>query len=237
MSISRDGLPPPPLMKGIVNERESQLRLVTSVRLRWMAVLGQLGAIAAVTLLYGFPLNIGSCLVLIAMSAWLNVFLSIRYPVRHRLTTPFAFGLLIYDVLQLAALLYLTGGIQNPFAILLAAPITVASATLPPRYTIFLGSMVIVAGVLLISYHHPLPWYAGSRLELPRDGFHGILHMAAEQRVATDVGGPRGDGHGARERAAFARARRAGGRGGARTWNAAVDHCARLKRTRIRTRQ
>ncbi|HML29023.1 MAG TPA: sensor histidine kinase, partial [Hyphomicrobium sp.] len=87
MSTSMNGLPGGQLLKGIVNERESQLRLVTSVRLRWVAVLGQLGAIAAVTLLYGFPLNIGSCLVLIAMSAWLNVFLSIRYPARHRLTT------------------------------------------------------------------------------------------------------------------------------------------------------
>ncbi|HEY8129009.1 MAG TPA: ActS/PrrB/RegB family redox-sensitive histidine kinase [Hyphomicrobium sp.] len=174
MSIPRDSAPAP-ILKGIVNERESQLRLVTSVRLRWMAVLGQLAAIAAVTLLYGFPVNIGSCLVLIAMSAWLNVFLSIRYPVRHRLTTPFAFGLLVYDLLQLAGLLYLTGGIQNPFSVLLVAPVTVASATLPPRYTIFLGGMVIVAGMLLINYHYPLPWYNGMRFELPRDYKIGAL--------------------------------------------------------------
>jgi two-component system, sensor histidine kinase RegB len=82
MSTSIEGPPAKPLLKGIVNERESQLRLVTSVRLRWMAVLGQLAAIVAVTLLYGFPVNIGSCLLLIAVSAWLNVFLSIRYPSR-----------------------------------------------------------------------------------------------------------------------------------------------------------
>lgn len=170
-----DGPPAGQLLKGIVNERESQLRLVTSVRLRWVAVLGQLGAIAAVTLLYGFHLNIGSCLVLIAASAWLNVFLSIRYPARHRLTTRFAFALLVYDVLQLAGLLYLTGGIQNPFAVLLVAPITVASATLPPRYTLFLGAMVIAAGTLLISHHYPLPWYQGMRFELPRDYKVGAL--------------------------------------------------------------
>lgn len=170
-----EGPPAGQLLKGIVNERESQLRLVTSVRLRWVAVLGQLGAIAAVTLLYGFPLNIGSCLVLIAASAWLNVFLSIRYPARHRLTTHFAFALLVYDVLQLAGLLYLTGGIQNPFAVLLVAPITVASATLPPRYTLVLGAMVIAAGALLISHHYPLPWYQGMRLELPREYKIGAL--------------------------------------------------------------
>ena len=176
MSEPAESLPPPPsILRGIVNERESQLRLLTSVRLRWAAVLGQLGAVALVTLFYGFPLNIASCLILIAMSAWLNVFLSIRYPSRHRFSTPVAFGLLIYDVLQLAALLYLTGGIQNPFSVLLMAPVTVAAATLPPRYTVALGGIVVVAGIVLITNHLPLPWYEGLRFELPRDYKIGIL--------------------------------------------------------------
>ncbi len=164
-----------PILKGIVNQRESQLRLVTSVRLRWTAVLGQLAAVALVTFFYGFPLNIGSCLILIALSAWINVFLSIRYPARHRLSTSFAFVLLVYDVLQLAALLYLTGGIQNPFSVLLVAPVTVAAATLPPRYTIVLGFIVVVAGTVLIANHDPLPWYEGMRFELPRDYKIGAL--------------------------------------------------------------
>ena len=114
MGTSMDRPPATPLLKGIVNERESQLRLVTSVRLRWMAVLGQLAAIAAVTLLYGFPLNIGSCLVLIAMSAWLNVFLVIRYPARHRLTTPFAFALLVYDRAAARGTSVFDGGHSEP---------------------------------------------------------------------------------------------------------------------------
>ena len=164
-----------PTLKGIINLRDSQLRLVTSVRLRWAAVLGQLVAVAFITLYYGFPLNVGSCLILIALSAWLNVFLSIRYPARHRLSTAFAFGLLIYDVLQLAALLYFTGGIENPFSVLLVAPVTVAAATLPPRHTIVLGGIVVAAGTLLITHHYPLPWYEGLRFELPRDYKIGAL--------------------------------------------------------------
>ncbi len=174
MSMPSEGAPAP-VFKGIVNDRESQLRLVTSVRLRWTAVLGQLAAVALITFVYGFPLNIGSCLGVVAMSAWLNVFLSIRYPARHRLSTPFAFGLLAYDVLQLATLLYLTGGIQNPFAVLLVAPVTVAAATLPPRYTMLLGGIVVVCGAILIAYHDPLPWYGGFRFELPRDYKIGFL--------------------------------------------------------------
>lgn len=165
----------PPLLKGIVNTRQSQLRLVTSVRLRWMAVVGQLAAVAIITLYYGFPLNVGSCLALIAMSAWLNVYLSIRYPARHRLSANSAFGLLLYDLLQLTALLYLTGGIQNPFSVLLVAPVTVSAATLPPRYTLMLGGAGVVIGIALISYHHPLPWYEGMRFELPRDYKVGVL--------------------------------------------------------------
>ena len=165
----------PPVFKGIINERESQLRLSTSVRLRWTAVVGQLVAVAVVTFIYDFPMELGSCLTLVALSAWLNVYLSIRYPARQRLTTPAAFGLLLYDELQLAALLYLTGGIQNPFSVLLVAPVAVAAATLPPRYTTLLGLVVVAIGIVLISQHYPLPWYEGLRFELPRDYKIGVL--------------------------------------------------------------
>jgi two-component system, sensor histidine kinase RegB len=167
--------PPSSSVKGIVNDRESQLRLVTSVRLRWAAVLGQLITIGVVLGYFGFSLDAGSCLILVALSAWLNVFLSIRFPARHRLSTPFATSLLAYDILQLAALLYFTGGLQNPFAVLLAAPVTVSAATLPPKYTIYLGLIVVASAGFLVSHSYPLPWFEGQRLELPRDYKLGIL--------------------------------------------------------------
>ncbi len=166
-------------VKGIVNERESQLRLVTTVRLRWAAVIGQLIAVGVVTWFYGFALDAGSCLILIALSAWLNVYLAIRFPARHRLSTRFAVVLLAYDILQLSALLYFTGGIENPFVVLLVAPVTVSAATLPPRYTFALGVLVLVAAVLLINNHYPLPWHDGIRFELPRDYKLGVLAALA----------------------------------------------------------
>ncbi|HPG88697.1 MAG TPA: ActS/PrrB/RegB family redox-sensitive histidine kinase [Hyphomicrobium sp.] len=166
-------------IKGIVNERESQLRLVTSVRLRWAAVLGQLIAIAVTMGVYGFPMEVGSCLMLVALSAWLNVYLSIRYPARHRLSTDFATVLLAYDTLQLTGLLYFTGGIQNPFAMLLAAPVTVAASTLPPRYTAILGSLVLACSIFLVVEYYPLPWYQGLRIEFPRDYKIGIVAAIA----------------------------------------------------------
>ena len=161
--------------KGIISERESQLRLQTSVRLRWLAIFGQLLAIGVVTGIYGFAMPVGSCLVLIALSAWLNVFLSIRYPARHRLDTKFATLMLAYDVLQLAALLYLTGGIQNPFAVLMVVPVTVSAATLPVRSTLLLGAITLASAAILVTQYHALPWYDGIRFELHRDYKIGSL--------------------------------------------------------------
>ena len=132
---------------------ESRLRLQTAVRLRWFGVVGQLVTVCFVYLGLGFPLPFGICLAFIALSAWLNVFLRIRYPARTRLGAAFATCLLAYDILQLSALLYLTGGIENPFTFLLVAPVTVSAATLPPRNTIALGLLGAAATVLLAFYH------------------------------------------------------------------------------------
>lgn len=162
-------------LRGIVSERDSQLRLQTSVRLRWLAVLGQLIAVGLVTAVYGFPMPVGSCLILIAMSAWLNVFLSIRFPARHRLSITFATSLLAYDILQLAGLLFLTGGIQNPFMFLMVVPVTVSAGTLPLRSTLLLGLITLVAATILVTQHFELPWFEGGRLDLPRDYKIGML--------------------------------------------------------------
>lgn len=154
-------------VRGITSERESQLRLHTSVRLRWVAILGQLTTVAVVTGMYKFAMPIGICLVLISLSAWLNVFLSIRFPARYRLNTAFATSLLAYDTLQLGALLYLTGGIQNPFALLIVAPVTVSAATQPVRSTVLLAIITAAVVCFLVGNYYPLPWRDGMLFELP----------------------------------------------------------------------
>ena len=145
---------------------ESRLRLQTAVRLRWFGVAGQLVTVCYVYFVLGFRFDIGICLALIALTAWLNVFLRMRYPARTRLSIAFATVLLAYDILQLAALLYLTGGIENPFVFLIVAPVTVSAATLPPRNTIALGILAAGATTLLVFFHRPLPWKP-DRFELP----------------------------------------------------------------------
>jgi len=149
------------------SDEDSQLRLQTIVRLRWLGVLGQLAAIAVVALVLEFRLPIGWCLFLTACSAWLNVFLAVRFPARHRLSARLATELLAYDIVQLAALLYFTGGVQNPFTMLLVVPVTVSAATLPPRHTIVLALLAAAAAILLTVFYHPLPWFPSRPLEHP----------------------------------------------------------------------
>jgi two-component system sensor histidine kinase RegB len=158
---------------------DSRLRLVTIVRLRWIAILGQLATVCAVAFWFEFPLPLGLCLSFIALSAWLNVFLVLRFPTRQRLTTRFVTALLGYDLIQLTGLLYLTGGIENPFTMLIIVPVTVSAGSLPPRNTIALGALTVAALGLLWSAHFPLPWYPGMRLALPQLYQNGMLAAVA----------------------------------------------------------
>ena len=107
------------------------LRLRTSVRLRWLAVSGQLIAVLLVHFGLGFPLPQGACLTISALSAWLNIALSLSWSFTARLHERFSSLMLAYDILQLAILIYLTGGLANPFSFLFVVPVTVSAATLP----------------------------------------------------------------------------------------------------------
>lgn len=158
-----------------LNGDASRLRLQTTIRLRWFAVVGQVIAVMFVYYGLGFHLPMGWCLLLIAASAWLNILLRIWFPARFRLDTWPAAGLLAYDILQLSLLLYFTGGIENPFAVLLVAPVTVSAATLPPRVTLGLGVAALSTSALLVEFHHPLPWSESGGLDLPTLYGIGVL--------------------------------------------------------------
>jgi two-component system sensor histidine kinase RegB len=143
------------------------LRLRTLVRLRWLAIVGQAGAVLFVYFVLDFPLPLSLCLGAVALSAWLNIFLSIRWRKSIRLQETQSGLLLLYDVLQLAVLLYLTGGLENPFAFLFLVPVTISATSLTTRWTIWLGVMAFGCATFLAFRHYPLPWVPGQRLELP----------------------------------------------------------------------
>jgi two-component system, sensor histidine kinase RegB len=144
-----------------------RLRLDTLVRLRWLAVTGQSVAVMGVHFGLGYKLPFGACFALIAISAGLNLALRIRYPASHRLGDNPATLLLAFDIVQLALLLFLTGGLQNPFSLLFLMPVLISAAALPPERTLFLGLLAIGSSTMLALVHLPLPWIPGERLEFP----------------------------------------------------------------------
>ena len=144
-----------------------QLRLDTLVRLRWLAIAGQALAVAVVRFGLGFPLPFGLCFVAIVASAFVNLLLRIEFPASHRLGDNPATILLAFDILQLAALLYLTGGLSNPFAILFLAPVLISATALTPERTLALGLLAVGLSTVLALRHRPLPWFPGETLSLP----------------------------------------------------------------------
>jgi two-component system sensor histidine kinase RegB len=163
------------------------LRLDTLVGLRWLAVGGQTAAVLVVNLILGFPLPLAACLGLVALSALVNVVLRLRYTASHRLDATPALVVLGYDVLQLSALLFLTGGLDNPFTILLLVPLIVSATTLPPRPTIILGILVVAAASVLALVHLPLPWLPGEVIPFPFIYSVGVWLALVSASVFTGV--------------------------------------------------
>jgi two-component system sensor histidine kinase RegB len=144
-----------------------RVRLRTLCNLRWLAIGGQSAALFIVYFAFGYHLPLAACVAAIGISAGLNVFLTLRYPPSHRLVNREATIYLGFDVLQLAALLYLTGGIANPFTLMFLAPVVIAAATLNLGNTLILGALAFISVSVIAVVHDPLPWEAGQTLELP----------------------------------------------------------------------
>ncbi|HWK68421.1 MAG TPA: ActS/PrrB/RegB family redox-sensitive histidine kinase [Rhizobiaceae bacterium] len=143
------------------------LRLNTLIRLRWLAVVGQSVTVVFVAYWLDFPLPVSFCFALIACSAWLNLFLAFRFPAAHRLGPLAALSILTFDALQLIGLLFVTGGLNNPFSPLMAVPVVISATSLPLRMTAAIGGLVVLAATALVFYHLPLPWSEGNQLVMP----------------------------------------------------------------------
>jgi two-component system sensor histidine kinase RegB len=145
-----------------------RVRLRTLCNLRWLAIGGQSSALFLVNFGLGYRLPLLACAAGIGISAVLNVVLTLSYPPSHRLTNRDATVYLAFDVLQLAALLYLTGGIANPFTLMFLAPVVIAAATLNLSNTLILGAVALASVSVISVWHKPLPWAEGESVELPQ---------------------------------------------------------------------
>jgi two-component system sensor histidine kinase RegB len=146
---------------------QRHVRLDTILRLRWLAVLGQLAAIFIVVQGLEFDLPITPCLVIVSLSALVNLALQIGFNPMERLEPVYAAALLALNIIELAALLYFTGGLQNPFSFLFLAPVLISATALPVRFTIALGLLAVACASALGFFYLPLPWDAEEPLVLP----------------------------------------------------------------------
>ncbi len=148
-------------------ETSRHLKLATSIRLRWLAVFGQTGAIIFVYYFLKFELPIIWCFVPIILSANLNITLALLFPSSNRLKPVYATSLLAYDILQLSTIFYFTGGLQNPFIFLFIVPVCVSATILPRNFTIFLGLLAVFVISILGIYYEPLPWSNTGAFSVP----------------------------------------------------------------------
>ncbi|MEN8842190.1 MAG: ActS/PrrB/RegB family redox-sensitive histidine kinase [Octadecabacter sp.] len=147
--------------------RSNWVRVRTLASIRWFAVLGQVTAVMAAIFIFRLNLETGLIAVIIGLSVLLNVVSYLVFPENRRLSENEANLMIGFDLAQLGLLLFLTGGLNNPFALLLLAPVTVASTLLPLRSTIILGVAALTIMTLIRFVSLPIMTASGFPLILP----------------------------------------------------------------------
>lgn len=176
--------------------RGNWIRLRTMIWLRWVAIIGQLIAISVAQMIYGLQLELGLCYLAIGASVIANLIATFLFPENKRLTEKENLALILFDQMQLGFLLYLTGGLNNPFALLVLGPVTISAAALSLRSNLVLGANAIVITTVLAQYYLPLITQSGEVLEIPQIFIFGhwialliaiVFTSAYSRRVTTEV--------------------------------------------------
>ncbi len=177
-------------------KRSNFVRLRTLILLRWMAIAGQLVTITVADRLYGAALPLGICYLAVVASILANLFSMFLFPENKRLNEMEAFLTLLFDLTQLSFLIFVTGGLTNPFALLVLAPVTISASTLELRSTVLLGLTAILLITIAGFMHIPLRFDDGTELVIPwlfEFGFWlsiviGILFLGLySRRVALEI--------------------------------------------------
>ena len=143
-----------------------QLDKKTLVVLRWIALVGQYLTISIIFFIFKFELPFFYCSLIILIGVLTNLYLQFRFK-KNQLNNFTSTFFLFYDLIQLSILLYLTGGITNPFSILLIVPAIVASTFLTLKSTINLSIVTVIILVVLTIYNLPLPHYGELHFHIP----------------------------------------------------------------------
>ncbi|MDE0783806.1 MAG: ActS/PrrB/RegB family redox-sensitive histidine kinase, partial [Planktomarina sp.] len=149
------------------NARSNWIRLRTLAMVRWFAITGQVSALVVGQQYFGLQLALIPCAVVIGMSILTNVIAVVVFPGSRRLSEAETVLTLLFDTLQLSLLLAFTGGLNNPFALLILAPVTIAATVLPTRSTLMLAGCAIIMITLVGLAHISLRTLDGNILEMP----------------------------------------------------------------------
>ncbi|UZD90738.1 sensor histidine kinase RegB [Cognatishimia activa] len=147
--------------------RGNWIRLRTITTVRWIAIAGQMIALIVADRYFGLDLNYALCYAAVGISILANVVSANVFPENRLLSETENAAILLFDLLQLCFLLFLTGGLNNPFSILVVGPVTVSAATLTVRSTITLATVAIILVTLLLQFHLPLRTAEGFILRIP----------------------------------------------------------------------
>lgn len=142
------------------------VRVRTLLTIRWIAIIGQLVTLLIVGVVLKYPLPFWPTLAALAASVAVNVGSMLYHSPKDYLTGREASVHLAFDLLQLSVLLYLTGGLTNPFSVLVVVPVTISSTLLSQRNTIFLFLLATACITAVALFSLPLPW-PGEPLVLP----------------------------------------------------------------------
>ncbi|MCG3268407.1 sensor histidine kinase RegB [Yoonia sp. I 8.24] len=148
-------------------QRSNWIRLRTLTSLRWVATMGQTAAILMVSMVYGLQINLGLATLFIGVSVVANLVATVGYPENTRLSERGASLWLVFDLVQLGLLLAIAGGLNNPFAMLMLAPVTIAATVLHLSTTVFLGLTAITIITTISQLHMPITMSDGTVLVLP----------------------------------------------------------------------
>ncbi|MEP1612880.1 MAG: ActS/PrrB/RegB family redox-sensitive histidine kinase [Roseobacter sp.] len=149
------------------NTRANWIRLRSMILLRWFAIAGQLTAITVAQNFYSLQLELGLCYLAVGASVMANLVATFIFPENKRLTEAQNMLMVLFDLLQLSFLLFLTGGLNNPFALLMLGPVTISAAVLTLRSTVLLGATAIVMVTILTQINFPLRTEQGFILAIP----------------------------------------------------------------------
>ena len=155
-------------------EENLHLDKKTLVILRWIAIFGQLIAVNLVYFYLNLSFPILASYIIILIGLITNIYLEFKVK-ENQLKDIYSSFVLTYDLVQLSALLYLTGGITNPFSLLLIVPAIVSSTFLSMGTTIILGGVTTLSLFILTKFHLPLPGSAEYLFNFPSFYLVGIL--------------------------------------------------------------